>query len=124
MAGLARRGWSGAAFEEMTSGNDRSGVIVPPPILWLATWTAARAMQRIVHLEISEDNRKLRFVHLGQMLVYTGLAIFRNRLWPLILLPAALALVTNAVIEREERYLDRRFGAAYREYMKRVPRWL
>jgi protein-S-isoprenylcysteine O-methyltransferase Ste14 len=45
-------------------------------------------------------------------------------LWPLILLPAALAVLAKGVIEREERYLDRRFGAVYREYLERVPRWL
>jgi protein-S-isoprenylcysteine O-methyltransferase Ste14 len=60
----------------------------------------------------------------GQLLVYAGAAIVRNRLWPLLLLPAAVALVTRGVIEREERYLEARFGTAYREYMRRVPRWL
>lgn len=62
--------------------------------------------------------------YLGQALVYTGAAVLANRLWPLIFLPAALALVTKGVIEREERYLERRFGAAYREYLDRVPRWV
>ena len=62
--------------------------------------------------------------YLGQALVYVGLSIASNRVWPLILFPAALAVVTNGVIEREERYLGRRFGAMYREYVDRVPRWL
>jgi protein-S-isoprenylcysteine O-methyltransferase Ste14 len=62
--------------------------------------------------------------YLGQALVYTGVAISANRLWPLILLPAALALITSGVIEQEEDYLGRRFGAMYREYADRVPRWL
>ena len=62
--------------------------------------------------------------YLGQALVYTGAAVLANRLWPLIFLPGALALVTKGVIEREERYLERRFGAAYREYLDRVPRWV
>jgi protein-S-isoprenylcysteine O-methyltransferase Ste14 len=47
-----------------------------------------------------------------------------RRLWPLLLLPAALTIVTYGVIEREERYLNGRFGAAYREYAVQVPRWL
>jgi protein-S-isoprenylcysteine O-methyltransferase Ste14 len=62
--------------------------------------------------------------YLGQTLVYAGASLLRNRLWPLLLLPAAVALVTHAVIEREERYLGRLFGATYQSYAERVPRWL
>ena len=47
-----------------------------------------------------------------------------RRPWALILLPATLAIVSRGVIEREERYLDERFGVAYREYAERIPRWL
>jgi protein-S-isoprenylcysteine O-methyltransferase Ste14 len=61
--------------------------------------------------------------YLGQALVYTGSSVIANRLWPLLLLPSALAIITRGVIDREERYLLRRFGAAYREYVERVPRW-
>jgi protein-S-isoprenylcysteine O-methyltransferase Ste14 len=28
------------------------------------------------------------------------------------------------VVEREEAYLERQFGEAYRKYKTRVPRWL
>jgi protein-S-isoprenylcysteine O-methyltransferase Ste14 len=28
------------------------------------------------------------------------------------------------VVEREEAYLEREFGAAYRKYKAQVPRWL
>jgi protein-S-isoprenylcysteine O-methyltransferase Ste14 len=62
--------------------------------------------------------------YLGQVLVYVGLSVVANRLWPLILLPACLVLIRNGVVEREERYLGRRFGKAYRAYAARVPRWL
>src|SRR6478672_10026337 len=40
----------------------------------------------------------------------------------LMLLPAAM-LVHYGVVLREERYLDRRFGEAYRRYMAAVPRY-
>lgn len=36
----------------------------------------------------------------------------------------SLAVMQQGVIEREERYLDRRFGTAYRQYQARVRRWL
>jgi protein-S-isoprenylcysteine O-methyltransferase Ste14 len=62
--------------------------------------------------------------YVGQTLLYAGSSILRNRLWPLLLLPSVLAIITHAVIRREERYLNREFGAAYRHYAERVPRWL
>jgi protein-S-isoprenylcysteine O-methyltransferase Ste14 len=62
--------------------------------------------------------------YLGQVLIYAGSSVIARRLWPLVLLPTALTIVTHRVIEREERYLYERFGAAYRSYAKRTPRWL
>lgn len=62
--------------------------------------------------------------YVGQLLIYAGLSSVANRWWPLILLPACLVLITNGVVEREERYLGQRFGRAYWEYATRVPRWL
>jgi protein-S-isoprenylcysteine O-methyltransferase Ste14 len=41
----------------------------------------------------------------------------------LFLLPL-LITIRYGVVAREETYLDRRFGAAYREYKARVRRWL
>jgi protein-S-isoprenylcysteine O-methyltransferase Ste14 len=44
--------------------------------------------------------------------------------WLMILTPLAWLLVNRAVVRSEERYLDQRFGKAYRDYKKRVPRYL
>jgi protein-S-isoprenylcysteine O-methyltransferase Ste14 len=63
-------------------------------------------------------------IYLSLILVYTGVSTFANALWPLILLPAAILGLQRGVIEREERYLDHKFGDAYREYSARVRRWL
>jgi protein-S-isoprenylcysteine O-methyltransferase Ste14 len=63
-------------------------------------------------------------IYLGDTLFYTGLSLALGRRGPLVLLPAALALVERGVIRREERYLERRFGAPYRAYRARVRRWL
>jgi protein-S-isoprenylcysteine O-methyltransferase Ste14 len=35
-----------------------------------------------------------------------------------------LRLMRRGVIEREERYLERKFGNEYIEYKVRVPRWI
>jgi protein-S-isoprenylcysteine O-methyltransferase Ste14 len=45
-------------------------------------------------------------------------------LWPIIVLPIVLILLTMLVIRREERYLESAFGAAYAEFRKRVRRWV
>jgi len=35
-----------------------------------------------------------------------------------------LVILQRGVILREEAYLERKFGDAYRKYAERVPRWL
>src|SRR5215831_7740680 len=62
-------------------------------------------------------------IYVGMSLVYGGIGIAAHSPWVFILaLP--LAIVMRYVVAREEAYLERRFGDAYRDYMGRVPRWL
>jgi len=63
-------------------------------------------------------------IYIGLTLVYLGVAAFFASLGALVLLPAVLLVMQFGVIRREERYLERRFGAAYRDYKARVRRWL
>lgn len=63
-------------------------------------------------------------MYLGLALVYLGVALLLNAAWPLVLFPVAIMLVERWVIAREEVYLERRFGDAYRAYKARVRRWL
>lgn len=60
----------------------------------------------------------------GLTLAYCAFALAARRTFPFALLPAVLWIVNTGVIEREERYLERKFGDTYREYLRRVPRWL
>jgi protein-S-isoprenylcysteine O-methyltransferase Ste14 len=62
--------------------------------------------------------------YLGMATMYAGLALLVNALSSLIALPVVLLVVTKVVIEREEPYLERRFGDEYRDYRARVRRWL
>ncbi len=62
--------------------------------------------------------------YLSLTIIYLGLTLLMNALWPLILMPALIAVVQWGVILREERYLEGKFGRAYREYRTRVRRWL
>jgi protein-S-isoprenylcysteine O-methyltransferase Ste14 len=63
-------------------------------------------------------------IYLSMTLLYLGLALLLGALGPLLLLLPVLAVMQFGVIVREERYLDRKFGEAYRSYSARVRRWL
>ena len=63
-------------------------------------------------------------MYIGLALVYLGLTLIANAVWPLVLFPAAVVAIQVAVIAREERYLEAKFGDAYREYRSRVRRWI
>jgi protein-S-isoprenylcysteine O-methyltransferase Ste14 len=62
--------------------------------------------------------------YVGVTLIYGGLSLLSGVLWPLLFLPGALLAVDRGVIQREERYLEKQFGSPYREYLRRVRRWL
>ena len=63
-------------------------------------------------------------IYLGFTLCYSGLIILFNALAALLLLPIALIIMQRGVIEREESYLERKFGEQYLSYKQRVRRWL
>jgi protein-S-isoprenylcysteine O-methyltransferase Ste14 len=63
-------------------------------------------------------------IYLGMFLLYGGIGVAAHSPWTLILtLPLALT-IRYGVVAREEAYLERRFGDAYRDYKARVRRWL
>ncbi len=63
-------------------------------------------------------------LYLSLALIYTGIATLVNTLWALFLLPVLLFIMQRGVIEREERYLEGKFGGSYTQYKARVRRWL
>ena len=63
-------------------------------------------------------------LYIGMTLIYGGVTALSNALPPVLLLPAVLHLMQHGVIEREERYLERKFGGEYLAYKERVRRWL
>ena len=62
--------------------------------------------------------------YLSLTMLYTGIAILRNALWAIVLVPLVLYVMQREVIEREERYLERTFGEEYLAYKRRVRRWV
>jgi protein-S-isoprenylcysteine O-methyltransferase Ste14 len=63
-------------------------------------------------------------IYLGFAITYLGLAIGLDSPLALVLLPPCLLVVDRFVIQREERYLQARFGADYVGYCQKVRRWL
>lgn len=63
-------------------------------------------------------------IYLAFSLLVLGVACVLNNLWLLSTLAAAVSVMSFVVIPREERYLERRFGAAYLDYKANVRRWL
>ena len=59
----------------------------------------------------------------GGSLALFGLALMLAADWIVILMVPALLLLHYGVVLREERYLERKFGEAYRRYKAAVPRY-
>jgi protein-S-isoprenylcysteine O-methyltransferase Ste14 len=62
--------------------------------------------------------------YLGLAMIYAGIAVLRNALWAVLLLPLVLWVIQREVIGREERYLERTFGEEYLDYKTKVRRWV
>lgn len=63
-------------------------------------------------------------LYLGLTAVYMGISALAGSLWAVLLLPGVLTVMRRGVIEREERYLEGKFGEEYRRYKERVRRWI
>ena len=62
--------------------------------------------------------------YLSLAMIYAGIAILRNALLAILLLPLLVLVTQRELIEREERYLERTFGEEYLDYKRRVRRWV
>jgi protein-S-isoprenylcysteine O-methyltransferase Ste14 len=63
-------------------------------------------------------------IYVGMLLLYAGIGTAARSPWVLILALPLIIILRYGVIAREETYLERRFGDAYRDYKARVRRWL
>ena len=63
-------------------------------------------------------------LYLGTTLVYLGLSVAAGSFWAIGLVVPLLWVINTGVIAREERYLERKFGDAYRAYKSQVRRWV
>jgi len=101
---------------------------------WLALWARRTMKQAGTNINPLRPATALvtggpfRFtrnpLYLSLVLLYLGLTLAVNGLWPLVLFFPLLVVLHYGVIAREERYLESKFGDAYRNYRASVRRWL
>ena len=110
------------------------GAVLIVIAVWLSAW-GVRAMRRAGTSEKTSlpttalvTTGPFRFsrnpLYVSLTLCYVGIAIAAQSIWSLALLFVVLPAVQRGVIDREERYLERRFGTDYVRYKKRVRRWI
>ena len=63
-------------------------------------------------------------MYLQMVLGCIGFAILLGNLWILLLTPACAWVLQRLAILPEEAYLERKFGAQYLSYKRRVRRWI
>jgi protein-S-isoprenylcysteine O-methyltransferase Ste14 len=63
-------------------------------------------------------------IYLGFLISQVAIGLQWNNGWIVALTPATAAVLHYGIIKPEEKYLARRFGAAYDAYKKKVRRWL
>jgi protein-S-isoprenylcysteine O-methyltransferase Ste14 len=63
-------------------------------------------------------------IYLGNTMVMIGAGFVSGIAWFFALALAAAFATQKLAIEREERHLEARFGKNYRDYRKRVRRWI
>ncbi|HEY8260647.1 MAG TPA: isoprenylcysteine carboxylmethyltransferase family protein [Methylosinus sp.] len=63
-------------------------------------------------------------IYLSMTLLHIGVAFFVNSPWTFLLAAPMTSTLCLIAIKPEERYLERKFGDAYRAYRARTPRWL
>ena len=63
-------------------------------------------------------------LYVGLAVVYLGLTLALDSWWGIFLLVLVLVVMHRGVIQREERYLEQKFGDGYRQYRLAVRRYL
>lgn len=63
-------------------------------------------------------------IYLANTLVMVGIGLIAGMTWFVPLALAAALLTQKLAVEPEERHLEARFGKKYRDYAKKVRRWL
>jgi protein-S-isoprenylcysteine O-methyltransferase Ste14 len=63
-------------------------------------------------------------LYVGLTLVYLGLTLGFDTWWGIVLLVPLMVVLHVGVVRREESYLERKFGDEYRQYKRKVGRYI
>ena len=63
-------------------------------------------------------------MYLSMVILLVGFALLFNALWIALVIPFFVFVIQKGVIEREEKYLENKFGDEYLRYKHRVRRWI
>jgi protein-S-isoprenylcysteine O-methyltransferase Ste14 len=63
-------------------------------------------------------------IYLGMLIIYLGVGVLLRGAWILLMFLPLAAILRYVVIDKEEAYLERCFGEAYRDYRAKVRRWM
>ncbi|HMG66715.1 MAG TPA: isoprenylcysteine carboxylmethyltransferase family protein [Chitinophagaceae bacterium] len=63
-------------------------------------------------------------MYVALAIVYLGIACLVGNWWNIILFPILILVVQEYIIKSEERYLQREFQQQFKDYRKKVRRWL
>ena len=63
-------------------------------------------------------------IYLSATITYAGIAVTADSVWVLASLIPFLIVINRGVIDREEKYLENKFGKDYLDYKASVRRWL
>jgi protein-S-isoprenylcysteine O-methyltransferase Ste14 len=63
-------------------------------------------------------------IYLSMAVLIAGVAVLARSGWHLVMLVIFVVVVDRTQIRREERYLEGKFGVEFREYERRVRRWI
>jgi protein-S-isoprenylcysteine O-methyltransferase Ste14 len=115
-------------------GLDWPGLTLMNASLVLALWAAFYMNRARTHINPMLPTSQLvtggpyRFsrnpLSVSLLLLYVGCSLRLDTFWPLLLLAPLLVVFHFGVIQREERYLERKFGESYRDYCAKVRRWI
>ena len=83
---------------------------------------ASRTSTTLITTSIYRISRNPAYLSL--VLFYVGLSFIINSIWILILVVPVIYSLQKYCIEREEKYLEEKFGGQYLAYKKQVRRWI
>jgi protein-S-isoprenylcysteine O-methyltransferase Ste14 len=100
-------------------------LLVSSNVLFQRAHTSRVTIKPTTALVVSGPYRMTRNpMYLGLLNVYIGAALWFGMVWALLFVPLVVLALQRLAIAKEERYLEMKFGDAYRQYRAHVRRWI